>query len=236
MAASILDAIASWNQDQAGIESRTAGYQRRVDEWTLQANLAARELTQAGRQIIASLIAEQVAYHDYVTVKTQVQQAQAVQSFLQDKFTNAALYTWMQSDLSDPLGSQATKELVTMLDTAGQSGQALLFCLRYDFPTEWAAFVNGTADFQVTLEKQYFPYAVQSARVLTIDALTLYAERNASIASVSPVESAGLSALTTGLSGATGAATLTLPSDGTVMVQDQAQQVFLVLQYHFGTA
>ena len=83
--------------------ARTAGYQRRADEWTLQANLAARELVQIGRQIIASLIAEQVAHHDYETVKTQVQQAQDVQAFLQDKFTSAAFYAWMQSDLSAPL-------------------------------------------------------------------------------------------------------------------------------------
>ena len=53
--------IAGWEQDQAGIAARTAGYQRRADEWMLQANLAARELMQIGRQIIASLIAEQVA-------------------------------------------------------------------------------------------------------------------------------------------------------------------------------
>jgi len=479
IASEVLQITSAWNSDQAGIAARTAGYQRRVDEWTLQANLAARELAQTGRQIIASLIAEQVAYHDYKTVQTQVQQAQDVQKFLQHKFTNAALYGWMQSDLSalyyqyyrfacdtarqaeqtmkaelmrpeldqtqfiqfnywdtghqgllsgealhldikrmelayhannkreleltkhvslrqldplallslritgsctvtvpewlydrdcpghymrriksvsvsvpsvagpytsvsctltqqsstirtspllangvyardttqdddrftdyysstdeivtstgtadsgmfetnlrderflpfegsgaistwtlslpaelpafdyttisdvilhirytareagDPLGSQATKELVAMLDIAGQSSQALLFCLRYDFPTEWAAFVNGTADFQVTLEKQYFPYAVQGARVLTIDGLTLYTGSNDSIASVSPVDSSGLSALNSGLRGATGAAALTVPSDGTVMVRDQSQQVFLVLQYHFGTA
>jgi hypothetical protein len=479
IAADVLQVVAGWHQDQAGIASRTGGHQRRVDEWTLQANLAARELAQTGRQIIASLIAEQVAYHDYQTVKTQVQQAQAVQSFLQGKFTNAALYTWMQSDLSalyyqyyrfacdtarqaeqtmktelmrpeldqtrfiqfnywdtghqgllsgealhfdikrmelayhannkreleltrhvslrqldplallslritgsctvtvpewlydrdcpghymrriksvsvsvpsvvgpytpvsctltlqsstirtlptlangvyardttqeddrftdyygaadqivtstgtadsgmfetnlrderflpfegrgaistwtlslpaelrafdyttisdvilhirytareagDPLGSQATKELATMFDTAGQIPQSLLFCLRYDFPTEWAAFVNGTGDFNVTIEKQYFPQMVQSAHVLTIDALTLYTEGNdGSVASVSPVDSAGLSALSAGLSSATGTAPLTLPADS-VMVRDQARQVFLVLQYHFGKA
>ena len=40
IAADILQVIAGWQQDQAGIASRTAGYQRRVDEWTLQANLA----------------------------------------------------------------------------------------------------------------------------------------------------------------------------------------------------
>ena len=97
------EVIAGWQQDQAGIAARTAGYQRRADEWTLQANLAARELAQIGRQIIASLIAEQIAYHDYQTVKTQVQQAQDVQAFLQGKFTSAGFYSWMQSDLSAPV-------------------------------------------------------------------------------------------------------------------------------------
>jgi hypothetical protein len=414
--AAIAETTANVYQDQAAMASRTAGYQRRADEWTRQANLAVRELAQMGRQIIASLIAEQIAYHDYQTVKTQVQQAQDVQNFLQDKFTSAALYAWVQSDLSalyyqyyrfacdtarraeqtmkrelmrpeldatqfiqfnywdsghqgllsgealyldvkrmemayhdnnrreleltrhvslrqldplallalrttgsctvtvpewlydrdcpghymrsiksvnlsvaavlgsltsldctlslqgstvrvspllangvyardttqaddrfidyfgatdvivtssgtndagmfetnlrderflpfegagaistwnlslpaqlrpfdyttisdvilhirytarnagEPLASQATKELTAMFDTAGQSGQALLFCLRYDFPTEWSAFANGTGDFEVTLDKQFFPYYVQNARKLTIDGLTL---------------------------------------------------------------
>jgi hypothetical protein len=58
-------------------------------------------------------------------------------------------------EAGDPLGSQATKELVTNLDTKGQSNQSLLFCLRYGFPTEWSAFVNptGTGSFAMTLEK-----------------------------------------------------------------------------------
>lgn len=479
IAADILQVISGWHQDQAGIASRTAGYQRRVDEWTLQANLAARELAATGRQIIASLIAEQIAYHDYLTLKTQVQQAQAVQSFLQTKFTNQALYTWMQSDLSalyyqyyrfacdtarqaeqtmktelmrpeldqtqfiqfnywdtghqgllsgealhldikrmelayhannkreleltrhvslrqldplallslrvtgsctvtvpewlydrdcpghymrrlksvsvsvpsvvgpytpvsctlalqsssirtspllangvyardttqaddrftdyygstdeivtssgtadsgmfetnlrderflpfegagaistwnlslpaelatfdyttisdvilhirytareagDPLGSQATKELVTMFDTAGRSDQALLLCLRYDFPTQWAAFVNGTGDFDVTLEKQFFPYMVQSAQKLTIDSVTLYAAHDGAIAPVTPLNAPALAALSAGLSGSTTSASLTLPADPTVLTRDQSQQVFLVLAYHFGNA
>jgi hypothetical protein len=83
-------------------------------------------------------------------------------------------YTARQA--GDPLGAQATRELTTMFDTAGQSSQALLFCLRYDFPTEWSAFVNSTSDFTVTLDKQSFPYYVQSGRKLTIDKVTLYAQ------------------------------------------------------------
>jgi hypothetical protein len=65
-----------------------------------QANLAARELMQIGRQIIASLIAEQIARHDYQTLKTQIQQAQDIQNFLQAKFTSAVFYSWMQSEIS----------------------------------------------------------------------------------------------------------------------------------------
>ena len=475
--ADIAEVWAGWEQDQAGIASRTAGYQRRADDWTLQANLAARELAQIGRQILASLIAEQVAYHDYQTVKTQVQQAQDVQTFLQSKVTSAAFYTWMQSDLSalyyqyyrfacdtarkaeqtmkrelmrpelyatqfiqynywdaghqgllsgealqldlkrmelayhdsnkreleltrhvslrqldplalltlritgsctvtvpewlydrdcpghylrriksvslsipsvvgpytslnctltlqsstvrvspllagnvyardttqgddrfvdyfgtadaivtsgavndsgmfetnlrderflpfegagaistwnlslsalrsfdyttisdvilhirytarqagDPLATQAVKELSTMLDTAGQSSQALMFCLRYDFPTEWSAFVNGIGDFAVTLDKHFFPYFVQSARKLRVDSLTLYAGTAGTVASVTPATD--LVGLSEGLWGPAGQAPLTLPADNTVMIRDDlSQQVFLVLQYHFGSS
>ena len=75
LAGDIANVTATWNQDQAGMAARTAGHQRRVDEWTLQGNLAAHELMQIGNQVLASLIAEQVAYHNYTTVKTQVRQA-----------------------------------------------------------------------------------------------------------------------------------------------------------------
>ena len=123
-----------------------------------------------------------------------------------------------------------------MFDTAGRSDQALLFCLRYDFPTQWAAFVNGTGDFDVTLEKQFFPYMVQSAQKLTIDSVTLYAAHDGAIAPVTPLNAAALAALSAGLSGTTMSASLTLPADSTVLTRDQTQQVFLVLTYHFGNA
>lgn len=472
-----LQIVAAYEGDQAGIAARTAGYQRRADEWVLQANLAARELVSVGRQIIGSLIAEQVAYHDHETVKKQVEQAQDVQDFLKNKFTSAIFYKWMQSQLSglyyqyyrlacdtarkaemtmklelmrpeldatqfiqfnywdsghqgltsgealyldvkrmdlayhdsnkrelemtrhvslrqldpvallnlkitgactftvpewlydrdcagqymrrirsvslslpsivgpyapvnctlslqsssvrvspllangtytrdtsqddsrfvdyfgvtdlvvtssgnndsglfeanlhderflpfegagaistwslslptqlrafdymtiadviltirytsrmagDPLGSQATKELIMMLDTQGQASQTLLFCLRYDFPTEWSAFINGTGNFQVTLDKQFFPYMVQAAKKLTVDTLTLYGANGAKIASVTPT--VDLNALSTGLNSVAGTSALSLTNDPKVLQRLQSQQVFLVMQYHFGTS
>jgi hypothetical protein len=466
---------AAYGTDQAGIASRTASYQRRADDWILQANLAARELMQIGRQIIASLIFEQIAYHDYLTVKNQVQQAKDVQDFLQSKFTSAVFYSWMQSGIAgiyyqyyrfacdtarkaeqtmkrelmrpeldqasfikfnywdsgrqgllsgdalyldvkrmemayhdnnkreieltrhvslnqlDPLAllslkitgsctvsvpeclydrdlpgaymrriknvslslpcvvgpyaslnctlalqsstvrvspllkngvygrdpaqtddrfvdyfgssdiivtssgvndsgmfetnfheerflpfegagavstwtltlptqmpsfdymtisdvilhirytarmaggtlaAQATKELAAMLDSAGQSGQAQMFCLRYDFPTEWSAFCAGNEDFAMTLQKNNFPYAVQFTRTLTIDGLRLYANAGGKIASVTPA--IDLAAVSAALSGAEGSAPLSLQPDNAVLTRTPTQQVFAVLSYHFG--
>jgi hypothetical protein len=100
IAAEVLQIDAAHETDQAGIASRTASYQRRADEWMHQVNLAARELMAIGRQVIGSLIAEQIAYHEYTNIQTQIQQAQDVQSFLQTKFTNVDFYNWMQGELS----------------------------------------------------------------------------------------------------------------------------------------
>jgi len=485
--AEIAQVVAAWQSDQAAMAARTSGYQRRVEEWTLQANLAARELLQLGRQIVASLIAEQVARHDYATAQKQVEQAKDIQSFLKTKVTGADFYTWMQSDLTglyyqyyrfacdtarkaeqtmkyelmrpeldatqfvqynywdsghqgllsgealyldlkrmelayhesntreleltkhlsvrlldplallalkvtgsctvtvpewlldwdgpghymrrikafavsvpsvvgsttslnltatlqssttrvsplvgsggagggyartgpedtrfqdsfgstdvivtsggvsdsgmfetnlrderllpfegkgaistwnlslpaqvrsfdyltisdlilhirytardagDPLRAAATNSLTRMLKQAGSSGQALLFNLRYDFPTEWSAFVNGAGDFTVTLAKSFFPYAVQAAAGLTIDSLTLYtgvpasAGAAPSLASVIPA-GLDLTALSAALGGPAGEAPLTLPADDSVLTRDLTSQVFLVLQYHFTVA
>lgn len=99
--AEILQMTSAYERDQAGLASKKASYQRRASDWTLQANLAARELMQIGRQLIGSLIAEQVAYHDYTAAQNQVTLAQTVQTYLQQKFTNEELYLWMQGQLSN---------------------------------------------------------------------------------------------------------------------------------------
>ena len=117
-----------------------------------------------------------------------------------------------------------------MFDTASQSGQAVLFCVCYDFPTRWSAFVNGGGSFQVVLQKNHFPYAGQSAKQITIDAITTYAAANGKVASASQAVPDGFSAALSG----TGSAALTIPADPTVMRPVAAQQVFLVLRYHFG--
>ena len=52
---------------------------------------------------------------------------------------------------------------------------AIVFNLRSDFPTEWAAFAGGTGNFAAVIRKDYFPYMAQS-RTITITEMELYAE------------------------------------------------------------
>lgn len=100
IAADILRTQSTWEQDQAGMAGRIASYQRRVDDWVLQANLAAREIMQIGKQLLASLIAEQAAYREYENVGKQIEQSQEVDKSLHTKFTNSDFYTWLQSEVS----------------------------------------------------------------------------------------------------------------------------------------
>lgn len=80
--------------------SKSGSYQRRADDWLLQYNLAAHELMQIGRQILTSLIAEQIAHQEYLNIQQQIANAQEVDQFLHDKFTNEDLYLWMQGEIS----------------------------------------------------------------------------------------------------------------------------------------
>ncbi len=98
--ARILRIISAWERSEADLTSRTASYKRRADEWMLQRNLAARELMQIGRQIITSLIREQIARHEYKKLKKQIEQAKEIDRFLHDKFTNKELYSWMAGEIS----------------------------------------------------------------------------------------------------------------------------------------
>lgn len=100
VASGILRAEANQDSFKGSQASKTASYQRRAQDWTLQSNLAAKELAHMGRQIIASLIREQIAQHAYENHQQQLLQAQEINAFLQDKFTNQELYHWMQSEVS----------------------------------------------------------------------------------------------------------------------------------------
>jgi hypothetical protein len=111
-------------------------------------------------------------------------------------------------------------QLNTQVGTADASGLALLFWLRHDFPTEWAAFVNTSATtFTMQLDRRYFPYFAQGKK-LSIDKIEIY---NGTAGPTSP--SIAPSDVTSSL--ATGPATLVLDK----VPHDPAAQVFLLIKY-----
>ncbi len=97
---SALGMVAENFAHDASAAAKTASYERRAEEWILQSNLAARELMQIGRQIISSLIREQITKHEYETQKKQIEQSLEIDNFLREKFTNAELYGWMHGEMS----------------------------------------------------------------------------------------------------------------------------------------
>ena len=88
------------HESRASSASKTASFERRTDEWIFQYNSAAHELMQLGRQTLSSLIAEQIARHEYESTKRLHENAQEVHQVLRDKFSNEELYLWMQGELS----------------------------------------------------------------------------------------------------------------------------------------
>jgi hypothetical protein len=84
----------------AAMVTTTGSYQRRQDDWTLQANLAQAELTQIASQITAAKDRLAIANSELSIQRAQIANAQAVSDFLARKYTNAQLYGWMITQLT----------------------------------------------------------------------------------------------------------------------------------------
>lgn len=92
--------IANAFADSAKRASKLAGYYRRAEEYVLNANLAASELQQYGRQIISSLIREQILKREYDNHISQIENSEEINEFLKDKFSNKELYSWLRGEIS----------------------------------------------------------------------------------------------------------------------------------------
>jgi hypothetical protein len=98
--ANVARGLAGLLSEAGGMSATMGGYQRRMDEWGLQANLAYAELTQIASQITAATDRLKIATKEVDIQNTQISHAQAVSDFLTNKYTNAQLYNWMLSQLT----------------------------------------------------------------------------------------------------------------------------------------
>jgi hypothetical protein len=118
--------------------------------------------------------------------------------------------------------------LGTLFASTAGSNLALLFMLRNDFPTEWAAFVSPTATtptFAFRLRKDHFPYFVQGM-ALTVNALLLYGDglTPAAPQPAIPANAGDLNDSTKGY------VDISLQADSAALLTSAAQ-VYLIIQY-----
>lgn len=99
MVASSFGMAASINRSNAGRLSTLASYSRRAEDWGLQIDTGRERVKELNRQIIAAEIRLQTAEKDLEIFDQQVEQTKEIYSYLQTKFTNEQLYTWMAGQL-----------------------------------------------------------------------------------------------------------------------------------------
>ncbi|MCB9489598.1 MAG: insecticidal toxin protein [Deltaproteobacteria bacterium] len=90
----------TFEADKASIMGR---YERREQDWALQSNLAAGEITQTYKQLRAAQIREAVAKREWDNHKKKIENAEEIDRFLTDerkgKLTNLDFYTWMRREV-----------------------------------------------------------------------------------------------------------------------------------------
>ena len=84
----------------ATTSSIMGGYHRRRDDWKLQEKVAEKELKQIDKQILAAEIRKAISEKDLDNHDQQIENANEVDTFMRDKFTNQELYNWMVSQIS----------------------------------------------------------------------------------------------------------------------------------------
>lgn len=97
---SVVRSLGSLMQSGAGIASTLAGYQRRQDDWTFQAQQADLELVQMQSQVAQAKIRVQVAEDELALQKLQLDNATQSSQFLAGKFTNRELYDYLLARLA----------------------------------------------------------------------------------------------------------------------------------------
>jgi hypothetical protein len=95
-----LGIAASISTAGAALSSTMAGYGRRRDEWNLQEDVAAAELDQIDRQILAAEVRQAIAQRELENHDLQRESARGVNAFMREKFTSRELYDWMATQVS----------------------------------------------------------------------------------------------------------------------------------------
>ena len=98
--ASAIRGIAGVIKDAASMVATFGSYQRRMDDWNLQKDLATAELTQLDSQIAAATNRRAMADSEVSMQARQMANAREIGAFLDGKYTNEQLYDWTLTQLT----------------------------------------------------------------------------------------------------------------------------------------
>lgn len=97
---SIADLSASATRTDGERISQSEAYRRRRQEWEIQRNSAQSDVKQINAQLASLAVRREAAVLQKTYLETQQSQTQAQMAFLQNKFSNKALYNWLRGKLS----------------------------------------------------------------------------------------------------------------------------------------
>lgn len=90
---------ANYMSYQSASAAKKGVFKRALEDRVMQANAAGYEIKQIDKQIATQQIRIAMANQDLVNQQQQIDNAQEVEDFLKNKYTNSALYTWMRGKL-----------------------------------------------------------------------------------------------------------------------------------------
>jgi hypothetical protein len=97
-AARISNSVATAASTLASLHLTEASWERREQEWEHQVEVLTIEIEQIERQILGAERRRDIALRELNNHQQQIENAAEVHDFLRDKFTNHALYLWMQQE------------------------------------------------------------------------------------------------------------------------------------------
>ena len=99
MAARMVGSRIGYEGTRAG---RMAGFARREEEWKMQSNIAAGDLTEGYKQLRAAELREHIAKREYNNHNAQIEKSQEIEDFLTSstlRNTPEDLYLWMKGEI-----------------------------------------------------------------------------------------------------------------------------------------
>lgn len=97
-AGKVANTVADIINTVASLGLTKAGWERREQEWQHQVDVLTIEIEQIERQILAAERRRDIALRELNNHQQQIENAAEVHDFLRDKFTNHALFLWMQQE------------------------------------------------------------------------------------------------------------------------------------------